>query len=107
MLVELNWGQGSVRVTRETGDPAYYGVRDAAGESRLLYAIKKQLKLQGYDVVKKRMWRDGHLVDDMQQYLRTKRGASPSFAIYNGRWAIEGAEVSYNAGAVTLELAEN
>ena len=53
------------------------------------------------------MWRDGHLVDDMQQYLRTKRGASPSFAIYNGRWAIEGAEVSYNAGAVTLELAEN
>jgi hypothetical protein len=50
------------------------------------------------------MWRDGHLVDDMQQYIRTRAGFSPAFAVWNGRWAIEGAEVDYNAGAVTLEL---
>ena len=106
MQIELRWDQKQVRITREDGDPAYYGIRDARGESRLLYAIKECLKLQGYDMIKKRMWRDGHLVDDMQQYIRTRVGFSPAFAVWNDRWGIEGAEVDYNAGAVTLELAQ-
>lgn len=103
MLVNLNWERGVVLVTREPGDPPYYGVKDGAGESRLLYAVKNALRLQGYTLIKKRMWKDGHLMDDMQQYIRTA-SREHGFAIYNMRWAIEGAEVRYNAGAVELAL---
>ena len=94
-------------VTREPGDPAYYGVRNAAGESALLYAIKKQLSAQGYDLIKKRMSKDGHLMSDMQQYLRTRKpSGDPDKDIYiwNGHWQIEGAEVDFNAGQVVLML---
>ena len=104
MIINLIWNQGTVEVIREAGDPAYYGVKNAGGESRLLYAIKAQLKLQGHDMVKKRMSKDGHLVDEMQQYLRTRQGVTPAFSIWNDRWAIEGAEVDYNAGKATLAL---
>ena len=56
----------------EPGDPKYYGTRNGAGESRLLHAIKVQLNGDGADLIKKRMYKDGHLVDDLQQYLRTR-----------------------------------
>ncbi len=74
--MKLNFSGSILTVTREENDPKYYGVVNAAGESKLLHAIKKELNKQGYDLVKKRMAKDGHLVDDMQQYLRTrKKGA--------------------------------
>jgi hypothetical protein len=96
-----------IEVFREKGDKAFYGVQNAAGESNLLYAIKKKLNSQGYDLIKKRMWKDGHLVDDMQQYLRTRKATGdPAKDIYivNGQWAIQGAEINYNAGSCCLNL---
>ena len=104
MKVDLDWERGKVEIIREAGDPTFYGVRDAGGESRLLFATKTILNQQGYELIKKRMWKDGHLVDELQQYLRTKKGVTPAFAIWNDRWAIEGAEVDYNAGKATLAL---
>lgn len=92
-------------VTREPGDPLYYGVVNAAGESRLLHAIKKQLNAQGYDLIKKRMHKDGHLVDDMQQYLRSRNTSGDVIAIYNPSWALRGAEVDFNNGQVILAVA--
>jgi len=68
---------------------------NAKGESLLLHRLKKILNARGYDLIKKRMWRDGHLVDDMQQYLRTrKKTGNPNRDIYihNSCWAIEGAD---------------
>ena len=41
-------------VTREEGDPKYYGLKNGAGESKLLHAIKNELNKQGYDLIKKR-----------------------------------------------------
>ena len=80
-------------VEKEPGDQTYHGVRYAAGESLLLYHVKKILNSQGYDFIKKRMWRDGHLVDDMQQYLRERKPVDDRmFAIYNTFWQIEGAD---------------
>ena len=81
-------------VTREQGDPVFYGHRNAAGESRLLYHVKRSLARQGWDFVKKRMCRDGHLVDDLQQYLRERivKPGRRCLAIFNGRWAIQGAD---------------
>ncbi len=97
-------------VTREESDPKFYGVQNAAGESNLLYHIKKELIKQGHKVIKKRMTSDkefGHMVDDMQQYIRTAKGYEPSFYIYNSRWNIEGAEVDFNLGEVTLSIERN
>jgi hypothetical protein len=98
-------------VTREPGDPRFSGVAKAKGESRLLYHIKNILNAQGYDLIKKRMWKDGHLVDDMQQYLRTRKATgNPEKDIYiwNGQFAIRGAEEPLNeSGTVTLNVETN
>ena len=89
-------------VIREEGDSKIYGIVNAAGESRLLYLVQRELKKQGHDVIKKRMYKDGHLVDDLQQYIRTREGSEPSFAIYNTHWAINGAEEDFNQGKAVL-----
>ena len=92
-------------VTREPGDQKYYGVVNAAGESRLLHAIKTNLNAQGGNFIKKRMWRDGHLVDDMQQYVRSADiYADDAIGIYNPHWAVCGAESDYNEGEVVLAV---
>lgn len=102
MKVELK--KNCCIVIREKDDPKIYGIKNAAGESKLLYSIKKELIAQGHRVIKKRMWKDGHLVDDMQQYLRTAKGYEPSFCIWNSQWAIKGAEEDYNEGRVVLSI---
>jgi hypothetical protein len=96
--MRFEWGAHELRVWREANDPKYYGNRNAAGESRLLYAIKVALNGQGHDLIKKRMWRDGHLVDDLQQYLRTRnqRSPHPHIYLYNPRWQIEGLNDEWN-----------
>ena len=102
MKVELR--TNSCVVTREANDKRHYGTRNAAGESALLYAVKLALNDQGYDFVKKRMYRDGHMVDDIQQYLRERdvRGQR-CLAIYNGSFAVEGAnDVLNREGVVRL-----
>lgn len=106
--MKLTFAGGGLIVTAERGDPKYYGVHNGAGESRLLYAIKKQLNNQGYDLIKKRMWKDGHLVDDLQQYLRTRKPSGnpkKDIYIYNSAWAIRGAEEDLNKnGETTLSV---
>jgi len=91
-------------VTREKGDPVCRGLHHAAGESRLLYHIKQQLNRQGYDFIKKRMWKDGHMMDDIQQYLRERRRQKDGrqLAIYNGYWAIRGIEEDFNKEGETV-----
>ena len=96
-------------VTREPSDPKFHGVRNAAGESALLYAIKQHLNAKGYDLIKKRMASDGHMVSEYQQYLRTRSANSPgpNIAIYSGFFAIRGANEDFNEGRVVLEVAHN
>ena len=90
-------------ITAEPGDKRHYGTVNAAGESSLLYAVKRELNAQGFDFIKKRMWRDGHMMSDMQQYLRERDSRGKCIAIYNGRWLIEGANDTLNReGVVTL-----
>ncbi len=108
MRVEFH--NSHIIVYREKGDKAYYGIVNAAGESNLLYALKNLLNKMGYDLIKKRMWKDGNLVDDKQQYIRArKRTRDPEKDIYifNGMWAIKGCEEDYNAGSCRLELQKN
>ena len=100
--------KGYCIVTKEKGDKIPSGVVRAKGESLLLYQIKKILNAKGYNLIKKRMCKDGHLVDDLQQYLRTRKpSGNPKKDVYiwNGMWAIKGAEAYLREeGVVTLSM---
>jgi hypothetical protein len=99
-------------VTREPGDPKFRngGGWDPnrpgdVGESKLLHHVKKALIAQGYDVIKKRMAKDGHLVDDHQQYIRTRKPTKDpkkNIYVYNNYWAIQGAEKDFNENGETV-----
>jgi len=67
-----------IKVQKESGEKFY-------NESAFLHALKKELIAMGYDVIKKRMWKDGHLVDDTQQYIRAR---DFSWCVYNDHYAI-------------------
>ena len=97
--MKLVFNKHNLEVIREPSDPKYYGLKNAAGESNLLYAIKNAMIKLGWKVIKKRMWKDGHLVDDMQQYLRTRNGSD---CWYNDHWAICGLDEDFNAGKAVL-----
>ena len=111
MRVKLNIRKGYIEVIRTPSDPRFSGVKNAKGESRLLYHLKLFLNTYcGLDMVKKRMWRDGHLVSEQQQYLRTRslRVGWPHISIFNDQWAIEGAEQAFNRdGKVILRVVNN
>jgi len=99
--------EGSVNVIREPGDPKFRDSGWGSGESRLLYHVKKELAKQGYDFIKKRMCKDGHLVDSEQQYLRERKvfNGRRMLTITNNRYAIEGADTVFNLdGKVVFEL---
>ena len=61
----------------------------------------------GYDLIKKRMWKDGHMVDDRQQYIRArKKTGDPErdIMIWNTFFQIRGANEDFNRGEVFLGL---
>ena len=93
-------------VTREKGDRKYYRGGWGDGESQLLYAVKKILNARGYDLIKKRMWKDGHLWgDDTTQYLRTRKPSGnplKDIYIFNDYWQIRGAEEDFNKEGRTV-----
>ena len=82
--------------------PGWYGA-----ESRLLHHVKRILNQRGYDLIKKRMWRDGHIVGtEYSQYLRSRhvRG-TPSLCIYHANHAVEiSAELFNKIGMVELAV---
>lgn len=52
--------------------------------------------------IAKRMWKDGHLVDDMQHYARTRDG---KIALYQRDYAIRSVFEDYNrTGKVSIEV---
>lgn len=105
-------------VTREKSDPKFYGHRYASGESRLLHHVKLELIEQRHDVIKKRAWKDGHMIgDDYQQIVRTRdrrarkdgtviavAGVGRGFIIWSGFYALRGANEDFNAGSVELRV---
>lgn len=82
--------------------PGWYGA-----ESRLLYRVQKILNGRGYDLIKKRMWRDGHMFGaEHTQYLRSQDIKSvPSLYIYHADYALEVAAESFNVlGRARLDV---
>lgn len=103
MIVKI---EGNVcYVTREPGDRRYRKGGRGSAESNFLHHVKQELQKQGHDVIKKRMYKDGHLVDDYQQYIRTRGPSSPKPHIYVswGQSAIrDAADVFNTEGEVEL-----
>lgn len=97
-------------VTREPGDPVFRNggwAGQRAAESRLLYHVKRALNRGENDFIKKSMAKDGHLVDDRQQYLRTRSPTSPGLnaAIYDDRYATRNSAFDFNErGEVTFAV---
>jgi hypothetical protein len=72
----------------------------------LYYKIKGILNEQGYGpLIKKRMWKDGHLVDVERQYLVTRNRKGGNFCIYDHLYATRDAREEYNKdGEVTFRI---
>jgi hypothetical protein len=93
MIVQLSETEHTIKVIKQETDKKKYKKGYALPESGFLYDVMKELKKQGYDVLKKRMWKDGHLVDDDQQYIRERKG---NFYIYNTQYALYDAGEEFN-----------
>jgi hypothetical protein len=98
MKVTLDFSHNSCLVEKEDGDPRFKSSNWALAESTFLYYVLQEIKKQGYDVIKKRMWKDGNMVDDTQQWIRTRSwfGKGNEFCIFNNKYAIEDAGESFN-----------
>lgn len=96
MIVNFSLTDHKIEVIKEKGDKRY-SRGYALPESGFLYDVMQALKKQGYDVIKKRMAKDGHMMDDLQQYIRTRKtSGNDSFCIYNCMWATYDLGEEYN-----------
>jgi hypothetical protein len=100
MEVTIYKERGIVEVKKEKGDPIFYRTEWADAESTFLYRVKKELEKQGLDCIKKRMWKDGHMVDDQQQYIRD-RNPDYKWAVYNDCWTVHDAGMEFNEHGLT------
>jgi hypothetical protein len=101
LIIERHGKLGWMTVKREEGDPRFYK------DSTFLYHVQQELKRLGYDVIKKRMHKDGHMVDDDLQYIRTRsRRPDPhAFMVWWGYHAYRGPQDDFNRhGEVRLEM---
>lgn len=106
----------SCYVYREDGDPVFRPNTSKscwsppgwyAAESRLLHHVKLILNQRGYGLIKKRMWRDGHMFgSEHTQYLRSRVvTGTPSLCVYHATYALEiAAEVFNKLGRLELAV---
>lgn len=106
MIVELRFP--SKLIAGEQGDVMVYRMDDKASydESNLLRHVARELRQQGFDVVKKRMALDRPGTDADKYYIKTrKRGLKlyPQFYVDNAEFP-EPAYKAYNRGELRLRL---
>jgi len=108
MNVDLDLDKSVCRITKTHDDIKYKSSGWAEAESTFLYHILQKLKEKGYDVIKKRMWRDGHLAEETQQYIRSRKIKTNSFFIHNADFSIYDAGFEFNdlpvGGSINLTL---
>jgi hypothetical protein len=91
--MKVKFYNGGLKITKEITDKKYYS------ESVLLYQIKKELQKQGYDVIKKLMYKDGHLTSDTEHYIRDRKG---DYAFYFNDYAVRFSYEDFNNGELLL-----
>ena len=86
MRATFSEGCESVTFYRESGDPRFHGLRFAKGEHALFRFIARWLDARGFDVIKKRAQKDGHLIGDQYQpYLRCSKPRAGGRMLSSGR----------------------
>ena len=69
-------------------------------ESQMLYWLKLVLNKRGYNLIKKLMYKDGHMVDGLQHYLRARKITGTRlgqlWAIHDPDYAIRDSAHQYN-----------
>lgn len=78
-------------------------------ETLFWYKLKQLLQSQGFDVIRKEMAKDGHMVDDHEFYVRSRNlKKKKSFWIYDPYWNIDWTHAEYNKlGKVNLSIEYN
>lgn len=94
-------GEHKLLVRREPGGKPITGGGWGSADSRLLYQVQQVLRQQGWDLVKKLAYKDGHMVSDHVHYLRTRRpganaGGKPDIMVIDGRYAIGSSAKEFN-----------
>ena len=93
--MKITLGEHQLTIVRDDGRKYY-------SESVFLHNIKLALKAQGYDVIKKEMVKDGHMVSEGVYYLRERKW---NFTIWDTNYAIRPTYQPYNLdGEVTLTV---
>jgi hypothetical protein len=97
--MRLEQTKGRVWLMRE------YAERFVRNESDLFYRLRNVLIRLGYDVIKKEMVKDGHMVSSGVYYVRSRKVYPGAFAIWNSDYAIRNAGMEYNRdGEVELTI---
>ena len=107
MRAAFSEGCSCVTFYREAGDPRFDGIRFAKGEHALFRFVARWLNARGFDVIKKRAQKDGHMIGDQYQpYLRCRkpRAGVPHVMVWSGFYALRGANEDWNKGQVSLLL---
>lgn len=100
--MKITFKDTTVVVDREDGDPSFYS------DSSFLLHVKRTLNGMGFDFIKKLMWKDGHLVDERQQYLRERKITPETKMIWWPKYAVYCAFRDWNEwGKVILAHTEN
>ena len=112
MKIKLDFENNVCTVTKDKTDKIKNTFTGwSSPESQLLYNVKKILNNEhSMGLIKKRMHRDGHLVDDKQQYLRSinPKAKAPHCYIFNGDYQIEDAGIKFNKyGFVNLQITKD
>ncbi|WP_422451921.1 hypothetical protein [Endozoicomonas sp. ALC066] len=82
--MEVKLQEHTCKVYRTENDPPIYT------ESAFYHKLKLALQAQGHGVVKKLMWKDGHLMgDDKLPYIRSRTPRKdPELMIFDPAWAV-------------------
>ena len=87
--------QNQISIERENSPKIY-------SESTLLHKIKLELIEQGHDVIKKRMWKDGHMMgDESSQYIRERNW---KWCAFDNDYVLRLSYKDYNAGKLILAI---
>lgn len=92
----------TIIVTAQRGD------KPPKDESHFWYKLRNAFRAKGEDVIKKEMWKDGHLVSDHVFYVRTRKIGRPgAWGVYDNRYALRDVAADYrNEGQVRLLVAD-
>lgn len=97
--MQVRMTEHSCVVTREPTDRVLRDGGWGDADSRLLFRLKEHLNRTGGDWIKKRMWKDGHLVDDTQHYIRERKSRNGvQLAVYATDYALRSSADVFNRG---------